>query len=535
MKRAVIIIAILIIIGTGYWWFTQQTEAMPTEATLTGSGVIEAKDVAITAELGGRVTKINVAEGDEVAADQTLVELDQSALLAQQAQLAATLTTAKANLAAVAAPPRTETVALAEAQVAQAEVARDGAKAVWANAQHLAQTPLNLQAQLNQAQAQATDAASQIELAQVNAKRADIEAEAASRNQSNHAGLVQNEVAQHQLQASQTGLDIAQVAAEGADQQAQDWAAMVEQPLQLITQANAAQAAYQQAEAGVEAAQANLALVSASATAEDVAVARAQVVEADTALAIVKAQLAKQILAAPRAGLITEKAINVGELAAPGTTLLVLSDLDNVDLKIYIPETLIGQVQLGQKARVTVDAYPGQTFEGYVSFISPQAEFTPRNVQSQEERVNLVFAVKIHLDNPDHTLKPGMPADAELLAEVIAAPPSTPTPAVTATPTTSTPAASSPTPTLAVTAPLTTPVATPTPSALKQAKVLSYGLNVRRNPGMDQPVLTTLAQGDTVPVIAVSPDQTWLQIQLPGDQGVGWIAANTAYVALTPN
>ncbi|HRV92978.1 MAG TPA: efflux RND transporter periplasmic adaptor subunit, partial [Anaerolineae bacterium] len=112
----------------------------------------------------------------------------------------------------------------------------------------------------------------------------------------------------------------------------------------------------------MEAAQANLALVSAGATAEDVAVARAQVVEADTALAIVKAQLTKQILAAPRAGLITEKAINVGELAAPGATLLVLSDLDNVDLKIYIPETLIGQVQLGQKARVTVDAYPGQTF-----------------------------------------------------------------------------------------------------------------------------------------------------------------------------
>ncbi|HRV95826.1 MAG TPA: SH3 domain-containing protein, partial [Anaerolineae bacterium] len=170
-----------------------------------------------------------------------------------------------------------------------------------------------------------------------------------------------------------------------------------------------------------------------------------------------------------------------------------------------------------------------------VSFISPQAEFTPRNIQSQEERVNLVFAVKIHLDNPDHTLKPGMPADAELLAEVIAAPPSTPTPAATAVPATSTPAVSSPTPTLTAATPLTTPAATPTPPALKQAKVLSYGLNVRRNPGMDQPVLTTLARGDIVPVVAVSPDQTWLQVQLPDDKGVGWIAANTEYVELTPN
>ena len=65
--------------------------------------------------------------------------------------------------------------------------------------------------------------------------------------------------------------------------------------------------------------------------------------------------------------------------------------------------------------------------------------------------------------------------------------------------------------------------------------MLSYGLNVRRNPGMDQPVVTTLGQGDTVPVIAVSPDQSWLQIQLPNDQGLGWIAANDKYVELTPN
>jgi HlyD family secretion protein len=75
-------------------------------------------------------------------------------------------------------------------------------------------------------------------------------------------------------------------------------------------------------------------------------------------------------------------------------------------------------VDIGQTAQVTVDAYPDETFEGTVTFIALEAEFTPKNVQTEEERVNLVFAVKISLENPDHRLKPGMPADAEILSDL---------------------------------------------------------------------------------------------------------------------
>jgi RND family efflux transporter MFP subunit len=207
---------------------------------------------------------------------------------------------------------------------------------------------------------------------------------------------------------------MAEVILTGAKRQVELLTRLRDNPLLLITQAHSAEMAYQQAEAVVLTAQANLTAVKADPTPEDIAVAEAQVAEAEAAMAAVQVQLDKQTLTAPRDGLISQKLVNPGELAAPGAVLMELSDIDTVDLTVFIPETQIGQVKIGQKALVQVDAYPGEVFEGEVSFIAHEAEFTPRNVQTQEERVNLVFAVKITLDNSDHRLKPGMPADAEI-------------------------------------------------------------------------------------------------------------------------
>ncbi len=113
----------------------------------------------------------------------------------------------------------------------------------------------------------------------------------------------------------------------------------------------------------------------------------------------------------PVSGVVVERLLQVGELAAPGAPLFTLADLDEVTLKVYVPEADLGKVAVGQAVQVTVDAYD-ETFTGQVSTIASQAEFTPSNVQTQAERVHMVFAVKIRLANPDHLLKPGMPADA---------------------------------------------------------------------------------------------------------------------------
>jgi HlyD family secretion protein len=103
-----------------------------------------------------------------------------------------------------------------------------------------------------------------------------------------------------------------------------------------------------------------------------------------------------------------------GELVTPGAPIVRLAALDSVWLKVYIPEPEMGRVKLGQSAQVTSDSYPDKQYAGRVIEISQEAEFTPKNVQTKEERVKQVFWVKIGVDNPDRELKPGMPADAEI-------------------------------------------------------------------------------------------------------------------------
>lgn len=549
MKRIIPIIILIAIIGGVYWWLNQpKVNASAPAAALVGSGTIEAEVIAITSEIGGRIIAVKAAEGDEVKAGQVLVEIDQSALLAQQVQLEAAVETAKAGLTAASAPPRPEDIAAAEARLAQAKVVRDGAKVTWQTVQHLVNNPHELQAQIDQAQARATKSQTGLEQAQIVLKRMEIQAEAASRNQSSHAALVQNDVAQNQLKAAQVGLQIAEVGLAGAKQQVELLQQLRATPLQLISQVNAAKAAYQQVEAAVGVAEASLTAVKANPTTEDIAVAQAQVVEAEAALAQVQVQLDKLTLTAPRAGLISHKLVQPGELAAPGTVLLELSDIETVDLTVYIPETLIGQVWIGQPARVYVDAYPGEAFAGTVTFINHEAEFTPRNVQTQEERVNLVFGVKITLENPDHRLKPGMPADAELeeggsgrgketkVEEKKIEQPDTfnpPTAQPSSTPTLqSTPTfqpSNLPTPQSS-----TSPTRQPSPTATRapQAEIITWGLNVRSGPGAAYPAIAHLVKGAVVPVLEIDAQTGWLHVTLPTGEQSGWITNSPTYVTV---
>ena len=139
---------------------------------------------------------------------------------------------------------------------------------------------------------------------------------------------------------------------------------------------------------------------------------RARVEAADAGLSLAETRLSNSILTAPKAGLILAKHAEPGEILAPGSPVLTLGMMDEVWLRAYIPESDLGRVMVGRKARVNVDSWPDRTFEGRISFISPQAEFTPKNVQTEKERVKLVYRIKISLANPRMELKPGMPADA---------------------------------------------------------------------------------------------------------------------------
>jgi multidrug resistance efflux pump len=184
--------------------------------------------------------------------------------------------------------------------------------------------------------------------------------------------------------------------------------------LELQAKVNTAKAQYEVASAAVELAQAQLEGLKIGATQEQIAAAEAHVAVARSALAAHEMQRAKLLLRAPISGLVLERPAHVGEVAMPGVPLLTLADLADLSLTIYVPEDQLGKVQLGQPVTVTVDAYPERAFRGTVAYVSSQAEFTPKNVQTKEERVSMVFAVKVELANPDHALKPGMPADAVL-------------------------------------------------------------------------------------------------------------------------
>jgi HlyD family secretion protein len=207
---------------------------------------------------------------------------------------------------------------------------------------------------------------------------------------------------------------MAEAVAGSAERILSDLLALAGDPIALDAQVAAAKWAYEQASAGVDAASARLRLVDAGPTVEQLAVLRSQVQQAQSAVGVLQAQRAKLTLRAALDGLVMSRTAHVGEMAAPGSALYALAALDPVKLTLYIPEAQVGRLRIGQTAMIQVDSFPGESFRGEVIFLSSQAEFTPKNVQTQKERVNTVFAVRVAVPNPEMKLKPGMPADARV-------------------------------------------------------------------------------------------------------------------------
>ena len=147
---------------------------------------------------------------------------------------------------------------------------------------------------------------------------------------------------------------------------------------------------------------------------EDIAIAQANLNEAGANLGLSRLNLNYTVLRAPSTGVITVREAELGEVVAPGTPVVTLADLDHIWLRAYIAETDMARVHWGQNATITTDTYPGKQYHGRISFIASDAEFTPKSVQTYQERVTLVYRIKIDIDNPNHELKPGMPADAHL-------------------------------------------------------------------------------------------------------------------------
>ena len=458
MKRVIPIAVLLVlaaIVGAGWWYFTTnpaawsqlmtelEIQTAAAEEALSASGFIEAEEFSLTAEVSGRISQLLTEEGGEVEKGDTLVILDDALAQAQLREAQAAVQIAQAALAQAKAGSRPEAIRQAEAVLAQAQAARDGAYQGWQDALAIRNDPQELEAQIDAARAQLEVAEYQLQASAAATGAAQAEYDMLARA----ADFVSNpsriyfsiptgfgpirryieikpdkgqreevffqwNLSTQRLTSSWEAVAMAQAARDGAQAALYDLLSIRENPQELDTQVDLAKAQYERAEATVQAAQAQLEALKAGATHEQIAVVETQVKQAQAAADILKVQLDKMTLTAPTSGLVMERTVHRGEMAAAGATLMTIANLDEVTLTIYIPEDEIGKVKVGQTVEVSVDSFPGRVFEGQVSYIASEAEFTPKNVQTKKERVNMVFAVKVKIPNPEQKLKPGMPADA---------------------------------------------------------------------------------------------------------------------------
>lgn len=175
------------------------------------------------------------------------------------------------------------------------------------------------------------------------------------------------------------------------------------------------EAAFKMAKASLQRATETYLLVKEGPRKEDIDDARAQVEQARASAKLNETQLSYTTLYSPISGVVLVKSGEIGEVVNPGTSIVTLADIENVWLKAYIPETDLSKVKWDQQAIVTTDLRPKKEYRGRISFISSQAEFTPKQIQTEKERVTLVYRIKIDIVNKDRELKPGMPADGKIL------------------------------------------------------------------------------------------------------------------------
>jgi HlyD family secretion protein len=150
---------------------------------------------------------------------------------------------------------------------------------------------------------------------------------------------------------------------------------------------------------------------------EDLVAHRAEIARSRAQVAMTDTQLNDTIAYSPIGGVVLVKSAEVGEVLAAGTTVVSIGDTDHPWLRGYINERDLGRIKLGDEARITTDSFPGKTYPGRISFIASEAEFTPKQIQTQEERVKLVYRIKIDVDNPRHELKSNMPVEADILLQ----------------------------------------------------------------------------------------------------------------------
>jgi multidrug resistance efflux pump len=410
---------------------------------LSASGNISAEDLGIASEIGGKVLRLNVREGDWVEEGEVLFILDDELIQAQYDQTNAAVEVAKATVGAAQA--QLDSAQLQYDIVLQSARIQDldARSRAWEVPQ-LPEIELPNWYFLKGEKIEAVEAeveAAESGLAIANADLADVLANVSNDDflsAEKRLALSQTTFinAAYALQQTRLALDseaLEEVAQEDYDAALADLetaqleydrfltSADAEEVLEIRAKVALAQTRLDHAQdiflsfqTGDDSLQVQAAQAGVTQAETALVQAEAGLVQAKAALEIFEIQLGKAEVIAPDSGVVLSLNIGEGELIAPGAIVMTVGKLDEVTLTVYIPEDEYGRVSLGQEAIVTVDSFPNKTFSGTVTYIADEAEFTPRNVQTAEGRKNTVFAIKIVLENRNLELKPGMPADVTI-------------------------------------------------------------------------------------------------------------------------
>lgn len=376
MKRYLGLIFGAVLCALVFWFLWPRTVITP--GFLEASGRVEGDQAVVGAKVGGRIIRLPVQEGQTLPEGKVIAELSSEQVKAQLGEAEHGVHAAREEVA------QAETrIAVLEQEIKTRETAVQLADKESRARIGEAETALEAaRARLPQAQTERQRAEKDFDRSrQLLAKELIATQEADNARAKFQSARAEEDVARKQIAQAEASLKLARTTIIAVE----------------LRKRELAQARERLGEAGAAA---------------EAAKARVQTLEARTAQAL--ADVKDTRVLAPFNGTILQKLVQEGQVVASGSPLVTFVDMSKLYVKVYIPEMEIAKVRLGNAARVYVDAFPEKYFEAVVSEVSQQAEFTPRDIHMKDERVKLVFAVKLALKNPQGFLKPGMPADAKI-------------------------------------------------------------------------------------------------------------------------
>jgi HlyD family secretion protein len=391
MKKRVVILIVVIALAATAALAVLRPWRSKEKNTIKLSGNIELTEVSIAFKGSGKLVQLLVKEGDTVRKGQEIARLDRD-------QLVLTLDREQASLAA------------AQSQVAQLETA------IRYQQEQIAGDLEQREAQLNESEAHLDELETgsrpqEVEQARAAVNAARTEHDRARKDWERAQALFKNDdISAQQHDQFRSRFETSRSALSEAEQRL----ALVQEGPRKET-ISAAKAQVARAKAGVRLGESSK--LELRRREQEREARRAEIARARAQIAIVRSQLDDTVAASPIDGVVLVKSAEPGEVLSAGTTVVTIGALNQPWIRGYVGESDLGRVKLGMKVKVTTDSFPGKEYWGRVSFLSSEAEFTPKQIQTQEERVKLVYRIKIDIDNPNQELKSNMPVDAELVLD----------------------------------------------------------------------------------------------------------------------